>query len=95
MVDIISGKAIDSIFKKPKSLFVRVKAREILFDGLPIDCTVKDFAGSAVCSVLRSQEENFVVVEPNKYKVSMFGHVSPTFLVDISITVESESDNLI
>nr|QHN69207.1 sensory neuron membrane protein 1 [Sirex noctilio] len=74
------GKAIDSIFVKPESVFVRVKARDILFDGLPIDCNVKDFAGSAVCATLKGQAKDFVVVGDNLYQFSVFGHKNGTVI---------------
>lgn len=73
---LIPGKAIDSIYKKPTSIFVKATARELLFDGLPIDCTVTDFAGSAVCALLKSQAKDLIPVGENMYKFSIFGHVS-------------------
>ncbi|KAL2716851.1 sensory neuron membrane protein 1-like [Vespula squamosa] len=76
----ILNKAVDSIFKKPDSIFVKVKAREILFDGLPVDCTVKDFAGSAVCSILKSEGKDLVNDGDNRYKFSIFGAKNGTIL---------------
>ncbi|XP_054015227.1 sensory neuron membrane protein 1-like [Hylaeus anthracinus] len=67
------NKAMDSIFKKPNSVFVRAKAKDILFEGLPIDCTVKDFAGSAVCTQLKQQEDQFRTDGKGNYYFSMFG----------------------
>lgn len=76
----ILNKAVDSIFKKPDSVFVRAKAREILFDGLPVDCTVKDFAGSAVCSILKTEGKDLIEVEENRYKFSIFGAKNGTVM---------------
>ncbi|XP_015587038.1 sensory neuron membrane protein 1 [Cephus cinctus] len=72
------GKAVDSIFKKPDSIFIKVKARDILFDGLPIDCTVKDFAGTAVCKLLKEQGNDLQVDGDNRYRFSLFGHKNGT-----------------
>lgn len=71
----LADKAVDSIFKKPSSVFVTAKAKEILFEGLPVDCTVKDFAGSATCNVLKEKAESLVPVGEGKYLFSLFGHV--------------------
>ncbi|XP_076753044.1 sensory neuron membrane protein 1 [Xylocopa sonorina] len=76
----VVNKAVDSIFKKPGSIFVRAKAREILFDGLPIDCTVKDFAGSAICSVLKEKADSLVPNGENRYLFSLFGDKNGTVL---------------
>ncbi|KAJ8927991.1 hypothetical protein NQ314_019519 [Rhamnusium bicolor] len=47
------NKAIKSIFSNPTSIFVTAKANDILFDGVIINCGVKDFAGKAICSQLK------------------------------------------
>ncbi|XP_033218894.1 sensory neuron membrane protein 1-like isoform X2 [Belonocnema kinseyi] len=67
------GKAINSIFQKPESIFIKAKVKDILFDGLPIDCTVTDFAGSAVCTILKEQAADLVNDGENKYLFSFFG----------------------
>ncbi|KAG7191191.1 hypothetical protein KM043_013986 [Ampulex compressa] len=69
----VVSKAVDSIFKKPGSIFVKAKAREILFDGLPVDCTVKDFAGAMVCSILKEQSKDLVADGEDRYLFSLFG----------------------
>lgn len=69
------GKAVDSIFHKPDSIFVKAKAKDILFDGLPVDCTVKDFAGSAACNVLKTEAKDLVPDGEDRYKFSLFGGV--------------------
>ncbi|XP_012339100.2 LOW QUALITY PROTEIN: sensory neuron membrane protein 1-like [Apis florea] len=76
----ILNKAVDSIFKKPSSVFVRAKAREILFDGLPVDCTGKDFATSAICSVLKEKDDALIADGPGRYLFSLFGPKNGTVL---------------
>lgn len=66
---------MDNIFKKPESVFIRAKAREILFDGLPVDCTGKDFASSAICSVLKEKDDALIADGPGRYLFSLFGPV--------------------
>ncbi|XP_053979000.1 sensory neuron membrane protein 1-like isoform X1 [Hylaeus volcanicus] len=74
----VVNKAMDSIFKKPSSVFVRAKAKDILFEGLPIDCTVKDFAGSAVCGQLKEKEAQFRKEGEGQYFFSLFGGKNAT-----------------
>ncbi|XP_020708289.1 sensory neuron membrane protein 1 isoform X2 [Athalia rosae] len=74
----VAAKAVDSIYKKPSSVFVRATAKEIMFDGLPVDCSVKDFAGSAVCALLKAQGKDLVPLGDDKYKFSIFGHKNGT-----------------
>nr|UEN71286.1 sensory neuron membrane protein 1 [Gregopimpla kuwanae] len=73
----LAAKAVDSIFKKPDSVFIEATAHDILFGGLPIDCTVKDFAGSAVCSLLK-ESPDLAPVGEDIYKFSLFGHKNGT-----------------
>ena len=74
ILTIYIGKAVDSIFKKPPSVFFKIKAQDILFNGLPIDCTVTDFAGKAVCSQLEGSD--LPNDGQNQYKFSIFGSVN-------------------
>ena len=48
---------------------------DLFFNGLPIDCSGKDFAKAAVCSKLAENPEGLVVVEPDQYLFSLFGAV--------------------
>ncbi|KAJ3631491.1 hypothetical protein MTP99_012614 [Tenebrio molitor] len=56
MLTLVS-KAINSIYKTPDSIFVTAKAMDILFDGVVINCGVKDFAGKAVCTQLKESPD--------------------------------------
>ncbi|XP_017757979.1 PREDICTED: sensory neuron membrane protein 1-like [Eufriesea mexicana] len=78
----ILNKAVDSIFKKPKSVFVRAKAREILFDGIPVDCTVKDFASTAICNALKENADALIPDGPGRYLFALFGPKNGTVLPD-------------
>ncbi|XP_031776848.1 uncharacterized protein LOC100123085 [Nasonia vitripennis] len=71
----IVGKAIDNILRKPNSLFEKKRVKDILFDGMPLDCTVKDFAGAALCNELKGQYKDFglILVEENQYILSLIG----------------------
>ncbi|XP_046745518.1 sensory neuron membrane protein 1-like [Diprion similis] len=78
----IAAKAADSIYRKPTSIFMKARAMDIMFDGITIDCTVKDFAGAAVCSLLKTDTRNLHVVGENMYKFSLFGHKNGTIRED-------------
>nr|AIU56857.1 sensory neuron membrane protein 1 [Microplitis mediator] len=77
----LAAKAVDSIFHKPDSVFVTATAREILWTGLPVDCSVKDFAGSAVCGILREDDSGFLKDGEN-YKFALFGAKNGTVIPD-------------
>ena len=64
-------------------MFVSTTPHQILFGGLPIDCTVKDFAGSAVCTLLKDSPDLEADGE-NRYKFSLFGHVITFFYLTLS-----------
>ncbi|KAL1489742.1 hypothetical protein ABEB36_013677 [Hypothenemus hampei] len=51
----LANKAIKSIWLNPMSLFITVKARDVLFDGVTINCGVQDFAGKAICTQLKGE----------------------------------------
>lgn len=69
------GKAINSIWSNPSSLFVTVKAQDLLFDGLVIHCNVQDFAGKAICTQLKG-EEALVHINDDDLAFSLMGPVS-------------------
>ncbi|CAB0034284.1 unnamed protein product [Trichogramma brassicae] len=70
----LANKAIDSIFKHPTSLFQKMTAMDFLFNGLPVDCTVEDFAGTAVCSRVKEQAEGTLVPDgTDRYRFSLLG----------------------
>nr|QNL15118.1 sensory neuron membrane protein 2 [Aulacocentrum confusum] len=78
----LAAKAIDSIFHKPDSVFIKTTPRQVLWEGLPVDCTVKDFAGSAVCSILLEDESAFIKEGPGQYRIALFGHKNGTTIPD-------------
>lgn len=72
----LKDKAVNSIFKNPDSVFVKVRAMDMMFDGLPIDCTVTDFAGGAVCGMLKDNADDLQKDGENRYRFSFLGAVS-------------------
>lgn len=58
---LLIGKAIDSIFKKPESIFIKTTVKDLFFRGIYFECKdVTDFAGSAICNLLQEKEEMFM-----------------------------------
>ncbi|XP_072748125.1 sensory neuron membrane protein 1-like isoform X2 [Anoplolepis gracilipes] len=76
----VLGKAIDSIFHKPESIFVKTQAKNIIFNGLPVDCTVTDFAGKAVCNVLKTKAKDLMPDGEDLFKFSLLGAKNGTVL---------------
>lgn len=70
------NKAFPIIFKESYDIYLTVRVRDILFDGVTIDCRVKDFSATAVCSQFKGQPV-MVEAEKNVYLFSLFGTVWP------------------
>ncbi|KAL0120154.1 hypothetical protein PUN28_008067 [Cardiocondyla obscurior] len=70
----VISKALDSIFKKPESIFIKTTVKDLFFHGIPFDCTgVTDFAGSAVCGELQKRENIFIHEEGLRFR---FGYLA-------------------
>ncbi|KAL7302086.1 hypothetical protein TKK_0005315 [Trichogramma kaykai] len=72
---ILVAPALDSILRKPESAFARVKVRDLLFDGLLIDCNVEDFAGAIACKEIADRYEHLrlKLVGKKLYALSFLG----------------------
>nr|AQN78521.1 sensory neuron membrane protein 1 [Meteorus pulchricornis] len=71
------GKALDSVLHKPESVFMKTTPRELLWEGMLIDCTVKDGAGKALCKELR-KDDSGLLKEGENYRIALFGHQNGT-----------------
>ncbi|XP_075977031.1 sensory neuron membrane protein 1-like isoform X2 [Anticarsia gemmatalis] len=70
----VVGKALNGLFDTPKDLFLRVKALDILFRGIIINCARTEFAPKAVCTQLKKEPVSGLVFEPNnQIRFSLFG----------------------
>ncbi|KAJ8680288.1 hypothetical protein QAD02_016075 [Eretmocerus hayati] len=74
----VMNEAIDSVFKNPENIFINVKAMDLMFDGIPIDCTVTDTAGKALCGMVEKNDQDLVQDGENTYKFSLFGAKNDT-----------------
>nr|AVM18969.1 sensory neuron membrane protein 1 [Holotrichia parallela] len=68
------NKAMNSIFKNPKTPFLTATFKQIFFDGVIVNCSVPDFAGKAVCTQLKTEgAKDFEFIEENVFKFSLLG----------------------
>lgn len=76
MLPLIS-KAVTLIFHEPKNIFWTGKVMDLLFNGIPIDCTSSDFNSKATCSVFEGGDIKAIqpAEEPDMFKFSLFGAV--------------------
>lgn len=49
-------EAINQMFHNPKDMFWTGRVMDILFDGIPVDCSSEEFQSKAVCGVFESGE---------------------------------------
>lgn len=69
--------AINELFHNPKDAFWTGKAMDLMFDGLPIDCSSEDFNAKAVCSVFETGESQAIQPDgEDRFKFSIMGGVS-------------------
>lgn len=52
----LADKAIKDLFHNPKDMFWTGRVMDVLFDGIPIDCSSENFEATATCSVFKSGE---------------------------------------
>lgn len=74
MLPLIS-KAIVEMFK-PKSFLSEVRAMDVLFRGMPIDCSSENFASQAVCTALDGSSSNIKAINETHFQFSFMGGVN-------------------
>lgn len=81
----MASKAIDVIFNEPQHIFWTGRVMDVLFDGVPIDCSDEDnFQAQAVCGVFESGDIKSVKpLNATHYKVSFFGSVCFVFKFNV------------
>ena len=77
------SKAIKFLFNNPVTPFLTARARDILFDGVPINCTSKDFATTAICTQIRANPAGLKPAGDDIFLFSFFGMVSLNYLMEI------------
>jgi scavenger receptor class B, member 1 len=85
-------KAMNHIFGNVSSPFVRIRAMDLMFDGMPFNCTGNEFSVKAVCAAIKSEgkQQGVSVVNETHLAISLLGHVSYaytllTLLIDYRI----------
>lgn len=68
--------ALNVIFNKPTSVFLTTKVKDLLFDGIIVNCTVTDFAAKAVCTQLKTEARDLKHITPTEFSFSILGPVS-------------------
>lgn len=76
MVGLVA-KAINEMFHHPKDMFWTGRVMDVLFDGIPIDCSSETFEAKAACSVFQSGEVAAIKpVNDTHFSFSLFAAVS-------------------
>jgi hypothetical protein len=73
------ARAIPLIFGTQDSIFLTAPVKDILFDGVLINCTLKDFTAKILCMFIKTQGKDLQKVGKNAFKFSFFGAVGITF----------------
>ncbi|XP_063914720.1 sensory neuron membrane protein 1-like [Zophobas morio] len=78
------NKALPIVFKEDYSIYLTTRVRDILFDGVRIDCNVKDFSATALCSQFKGQPV-MKEIEKNVFYFSLFGSRNGTVPQQITV----------
>ncbi|XP_077281614.1 sensory neuron membrane protein 1-like isoform X1 [Temnothorax americanus] len=77
----VISKALDSIFKKPQSIFIKTSVKDLFFNGIRFDCTdITDFAGSAVCNALQEREQILIREEGLRFRYGFLARTNGSLL---------------
>lgn len=76
--------AIDELFHSPKDVFWHGTAMDLMFNGIPIDCTSTKPQAKVVCMVLRTGEVQAIQkIDRTHFKFSLLGGVRKTIYLHI------------
>lgn len=71
---------INELFHNPKSVFWTGTVMDLLFDGLPVDCSGESFTTAAACAEFESGEHKTIrMVNETFYKFALFTSVITLF----------------
>lgn len=72
--------AMTSIFDDPTSFFIHTTARQMLFEGIDIDCDRKPFPAKTICSYLKKDARIKDEDQNLKYKFAILNAVRLKYL---------------
>lgn len=82
----IVNSAIEILFDSPQNMFYTGRVMDILFDGIPIDCSSDKFQAQAVCSVLGTGEIKAVrPLNSTHYAFSLLAQGNATDLGELTV----------
>ncbi|BES93073.1 Sensory neuron membrane protein 1 [Nesidiocoris tenuis] len=67
------AKALPALFNNLSTPFITARAMDILFDGIPINCSSKEFGPKAVCTMIAANPKGLIKASPELYLFSFFG----------------------
>ncbi|KAK9507148.1 hypothetical protein O3M35_007061 [Rhynocoris fuscipes] len=67
------SKALPALFNSPSTIFLTARLMDILFEGVPINCTSKDFGPKAICTMIRANPKGLKQQGEDIFLFSFFG----------------------
>lgn len=75
------AKAINILFHEPQDAFWTGRIMDLLYDGIPIDCSSDDFIAQATCGIFGDGDVKSIQrVDDHTFKFSFFGGANATDL---------------
>ncbi|XP_075232893.1 sensory neuron membrane protein 1-like isoform X2 [Lycorma delicatula] len=69
----MANRGIPHLYNHPSTIFLTAKVKDILFEGVVLNCTSKDFAAVALCTGIRMNAKGLHKVNDSIFKFSFFG----------------------
>lgn len=79
------NSAINILFHSPTNMFYTGRVMDILFDGIPIDCSSNTFQAQAVCTVLGGMPKAIRTINSTHYAFSLLGQGNATDLGEFTV----------
>lgn len=80
------NEAINIMFNSPQSMYWTGRVMDVLYDGIPIDCSSEEFQAKAVCSVFQAGEVKAVrPLNSTHYLFSLFQGANGTDLGEFTV----------
>nr|AXU25116.1 sensory neuron membrane protein 1-1 [Cyrtorhinus lividipennis] len=73
------AKALPPLLNNISTPFVTARAMDIMFDGIPINCSSKEFGPKTVCTLINADPKGLVKKSPELFLFSFFGPKNDTF----------------
>ncbi|XP_066245553.1 sensory neuron membrane protein 1-like [Euwallacea similis] len=81
----IVNKSIPQIFTNPKTIFLTTRVKDVLFNGVELNCSSKEFGPNAICGQLKNQAPGLEIRQDNVFLFSILGPRNATLTTRLKV----------